>query len=239
MMISRRSTLVPFALFLSFILPAFSSPCVAQEAAAQEAGASKSGADDSAAQAALAEAEASLPPEWFVKHLKTMTESNGRWIANNDAHRSDSEPFDAYGMAWRWGIGKKSATSRLFVVRGGEDLGTLWEHRTAWHPGENKAISHAFGSDGSYGVGTLEPVNEHEIKVVEQFFDPNGSTYSTGHRVIDLGNGEIKMQSFGITPDGRWEPRRTYVWKLEGSETEEEGSDEEDGSDDDAGAEPN
>ena len=177
---------------------------------------------DAAASDAVVPLEDPGPPEWFVNHLKTMTENNGRWIANNAAHRSDNEPFDAYGMSWRWGLGKKSATSRLFVVRGGEDMGTLWEHRTAWHPGKKKAMTYAFGSDGSFGVGTLEPVSDTEIKVEEEFFELDGSSYRVGHRVIDLGGGQVKMQSFGITPDGTWEPRRSYVWKLDGVATNEE-----------------
>jgi hypothetical protein len=169
-----------------------------------------------AAAQAPAEAQDPGPPEWFVNHLKTMTENSGRWIANNAAHRSDSEPFDAYGMAWTWGLGKKSATSRLFVVRGGQELGTLWEHRTVWHPGEKKALTLAFGSDGTYGTGVLEPAGDHEIKLEEVFFNVDGTSYREGHRIIDLGNGQVEMQSFGIKPDGTWEPRRSYVWKLDG-----------------------
>lgn len=151
-------------------------------------------------------------PDWFTQHMEEMTQGNGRWIADNAAYKSDAEPYDAYGLEWTWGIGQKSLTGRLFAMQDDEELGTIWKFREVWHPGEQQVYLYQYGSDGTFGVGTVH-LSEGNIRQSDQtFFNPDGTTFRSGHRMEIVGD-EQRAQSFNIMPDGTWQERRSYVWK--------------------------
>lgn len=153
-------------------------------------------------------------PDWFIQSMEEATAGTGRWVADNSAYHSDSEPYDAYGLEWTWGIGKKSLKGRLFVMNEGEDLGTVWEFRQVWHPGEQQAYLYQYGSNGTFGVGTLRYLGGEQTESEQTFFSPDGTTFKIGHRSERIDD-EDHSQSFNILADGTWEVRRSYVWKRE------------------------
>ncbi len=156
----------------------------------------------------------STPAEWFVEHNEFLIQRGGRWITDNSAYMSENEPADAYGLEWKPGLGRKTVTGRLFGLKDGKEIGTFWEFRIVWHPGEGRAYVHQFGSDGTYGVGTVEHVAEGKVRITQDFFNPDGTRFEVGHDSTQ-GPGEwIHDQSYDIAEDGTWMERRTYDWKL-------------------------
>lgn len=152
-------------------------------------------------------------PEWFTRHLEFLVQGSGRWIADNTPFKSESEPFDAYGMEWRWGVGRKSATGRLFAIRDGKELGDIWQFRLAWDPGRGEARAMQFGSDGSFGDGVMTSTGPRETRAEQTFFNPDGSKMVVGHETTEA-PGEQITRSFSIAADGSRSPRRTYTWRL-------------------------
>lgn len=159
--------------------------------------------------AASAQAE---PPEWFTHHLNYMVEG-GTWTADNKAHKSEAEPFDAYGQEWSWGLAEKTARFRILVMQEGKTIGAVWEHHVVWHPGEEKAYVYVYGTDGTHGIGTIRSTGEGKYETEETFYAPDGSTRTAGHRLEEMGENEIKIESFQVQEDGTWKPERSYVWK--------------------------
>ncbi len=88
-------------------------------------------------------------PDWVVASWEQRV---GTWIAENPS-KSGPNAVDAFGIDWRWGLGKKSLMGRLHAIRSGRDVGTLWDYHEYWHPGERQLIAAQYGNDGSYGVG--------------------------------------------------------------------------------------
>lgn len=164
--------------------------------------------------AASASAKDPAPAEWFVEHNAFLTQQGGRWITDNLAYKSDNEPYDEYGLEWRPGLGGKSITGRLFGLQDGKDIGTFWEFRIVWHPGEGQAYVHQFGGDGTYGVGTMERMAEGKIRIVQDVFSPDGTRARIGHDSTH-GPGEwVHDRSYDIAQDGTRKERRSYDWKL-------------------------
>lgn len=153
-------------------------------------------------------------PDWFLEHVASMTEGSGRWIASNSEYRSEAEPFDAYGLEFERGLGGKSLRGRLFVLRDGEEAGTVWELRTVWHPGRREVLAHQFGADGTLGVGVMVRHGERSHRIEQEFFSPDGQEYRVGHE-NEVRDGRMEAKSFSIAPDGTWKPRRSYSWRRE------------------------
>ena len=149
-------------------------------------------------------------PEWVSG---MWTELAGTWVADNSAFRDERDTMDAYGIEWRWGIGRKSLVGRLYGIRDGKEVGTFWEFREFWHPGERRLIATQFGSDGSYGAGPHERKPDGSREMLQTFFDPEaGRTFKVGHRARLEGDVHTTT-SFDVDEDGTWTKRRTYVWK--------------------------
>ncbi|NNF58703.1 MAG: hypothetical protein HKN04_10730 [Rhodothermaceae bacterium] len=149
-------------------------------------------------------------PEWVLDEMAQMI---GRWEADNSAYQSDNEPFDAYGIEWMWGLGQKSVVGRLFAIQDGEDIGSFWQFRQYWHPGEGKVIAFQIGSDGSVGIGEHVRTGDNQSETLQTFYDPtNGSTYRTGHRT-EFRDGAQHTQSFNVDENGTWTERRSYVFR--------------------------
>lgn len=149
--------------------------------------------------------------EWALEEMKGQA---GRWVADNSAYRSDNEPADAYGMEWHWAAGEKSLVGRLFPIRGGSDLDTVWEFRMIWHPGKQTLWLSQFGTDGTLGEGAITRTGEHATEAMQTFFGSDGTRLRIGHR-DEMRGGQRHVQSFDIDQDGVWQPRRAYVWSRE------------------------
>jgi len=156
-------------------------------------------------------------PEWVGAYFKAMV---GTWIADNSAYRSDAEPFDAYGMEWKPGIGGKSLVGRLYALQGGREAGLSWEFREFWHPGEGELVASQFGSDGTYGVGPHGRRPDGTMEMVQTFYHPTGRVTRVGHR-SELKADELVTRSFDVQADGTREPRRTYVWRRHAGEADD------------------
>jgi hypothetical protein len=148
-------------------------------------------------------------PEWARAYLAAMV---GSWVTDNAAHRSAGEPFDAYGMEWKLAVGGHSLVGRLYGIRDGKDVGTSWEFREFWHPGEARLIASQFGADGTYGVGPHERRSDGSMEMLQTFYAPTGGAARVGHR-SELKANELITRSFDVQADGTWKERRTYVWR--------------------------
>jgi hypothetical protein len=151
-------------------------------------------------------------PTWAQQDWEYWTHGSGRWVADNKAYRSENEPFDTYGMEWEWGLGKKTLRGRLFALKGGEEVRTLWQFLSYWHPGEERLVVNQWGGDGTFGTGTQRRTDENATESLERFFAPDGGSFRAGHRTRKL-TGEAHVQSYDIAADDVWEERRAYVWK--------------------------
>jgi hypothetical protein len=152
-------------------------------------------------------------PSWVEQDWAYWAGGSGRWIADNGAYRSETEVFDAYGMEWTLGLGGKTLKGRLFALRDGEEVGTVWELLSYWHPGEQRLVVNQWGSDGTFGTGTQRRTADDASESEEQFFTPEGGGFRTGHRTRRL-PGAAHVQSSDVSEDGTWSERRSYVWKL-------------------------
>ncbi|MGH9861572.1 MAG: hypothetical protein ACRD5F_16255 [Candidatus Acidiferrales bacterium] len=140
-----------------------------------------------------------------------MTQGTGTWIADNSAYKSNDEPWDAYKLEWKLVLGKKLLKGRMLVIKDGKDVGAIWEFLSYWHPKEQRVVMSQWGSDGTYGTGTITDRSKNES--VMQFFHPDGNGARVGHR-MDRRKAEEHSQSFDISDDGVWKKRRQYIWKL-------------------------
>lgn len=95
-------------------------------------------------------------PSWFRHHMEELTRGSGRWTADNAGFIAQNEPWDHYGLEWTWGLGRQTVKGRLYATKDGKDVGSLFEYRILWHPGERQAMVFQYGSDGTYGLGVIE-----------------------------------------------------------------------------------
>ena len=151
------------------------------------------------------------PPDWFLESLQRLAPDTSVWVADNSNYRDSNEQIDEYVLEWRWGIGRKSAIGRLYGRSGGEEVGTFWEFRTYWHPGEEAAYVQQFGGDGTFGSGQIEVVDKKSERLTQTFYGADGSIMRVGHKTEHSADSNTGT-SFDILPDGSWQERRTYTW---------------------------
>jgi len=164
---------------------------------------------------ALAQGDAS-PPAWYREHNEFMTRGGGVFHTDNSRHRSATEPWDQYGLAWEKGPSGQTVHGRLFGLRDGVDGGTFWEFWVYWHPGDGKAYIVQVGGDGTLGVGTLEPPGANgKARSEATFHHPDGTSTRVAHEVENAGDTHATASFDWV--DGAWQPRRTYVWTRVGA----------------------
>lgn len=151
------------------------------------------------------------PPSWFTDEIKSMTADGGRWIADNSAFKSESEPYQSYAIEWKAGFDGQTMTGRLFGLKGDVETPTFWEYRQYWHPGRSEAVLDQFGWGGVVGAGAM--TRDGAVTVTDQtFYQPDGTSRREGHRASFRDGDTHVTESFDII-DGAWSPRRVYVWK--------------------------
>lgn len=165
-----------------------------------------------AAFSSISAQEANLP-SWVKEEWKIWTHDGGTWTTDNREYKNSQNPYDAYGMEWKWGLGEKTIKGRLYVIKDGRDAGTIWEYRSAWHPIDKTVLLYQFGSDGSLGLGVMDSTGIHESRLTQRFFDPSGQISSLGHDHRIKNDREIEIQSYTISESGEWKKLRFYVWK--------------------------
>jgi hypothetical protein len=151
-------------------------------------------------------------PPWLGDHMSHLAGGTGRWIADNSAYKGEAEPWDRYGMEWKWGVGKRTIRGRLFALQGKQEKAEFWEYRLVWHPGEKRALLYQFGWDGTFGYGELKPSAKGRMNELEQtFYRPDGSSWKGRHESVETPD-EHRTKSFTMK-DGAWHESRTYVWR--------------------------
>lgn len=156
-------------------------------------------------------------PQWFLDDIKSLSAEGGRWVADNSAYKSDSEPFDAYGTQWVSGFDGHTMTGRLFGVKEGKDLAfDFWEFRQYWRPDTQEAVVEQFGWGGALGLGVLRQGAPGAISD-QTFFNADGSVARTGHKSHFPDKDTYVTESFDIVGDV-WTPRRKYVWKRQSTD---------------------
>lgn len=159
-------------------------------------------------------AETKRMPEWVKAHMGYMTEGTGRWVADNSKFKSVSEPYDQYGVEWKWGIGKQSIKGRLFGMQKEKEIAEFWEFYLFWHPQKQKVIIQQISGNGIVGIGEIVNVeSEKKIERMSQmiFFSPDGKSWSDLHRIFEDKN-EHQTTSF-ILKNSTWNKQRSYIWK--------------------------
>ncbi|MEQ8763533.1 MAG: hypothetical protein RL885_06380 [Planctomycetota bacterium] len=152
-------------------------------------------------------------PKWLQEHMEFLAKDGGLWITDNSTYRSEQEPFDQYGIQWRYGIGEKTLHGELFGLKDGEKVATFWELLSYWDP-EAKVVRHLqFGGDGTVARGTAEALEDRGEKSDETFVSPDGSKRRVGHESTYGEHGTYLTQSFDIDEEGQWTKRRLYTWK--------------------------
>lgn len=157
-------------------------------------------------------------PDWLRAHMEFLARDDGYWVTENSNYKSENEPSDAYSLEWRWGIGKQSLIGRLSGLQDGREIGTFWEYRLVWHPGEKQAILYQFGRDGTFGYGPLHQHDAETNELEQTFFNTDGSSWTGRHHTKDSGD-EHHTTSF-VLRDGNWEKNRYYVWRRASKKSE-------------------
>jgi hypothetical protein len=149
-------------------------------------------------------------PGWLRQEMTRLAQGTGIWVTDNRLFMSDDERFDHYGLEWTWGPGKQSLKGRLYGIIDGNDVGTFWEYRMFWHPGESQAILEQFGSDGTYGVGVVTAGDQGGTRMDQTFYAPDGSTRRSGHE--SSWDDEAHLTQQLEWRDGGWAKDRLYRW---------------------------
>lgn len=151
-------------------------------------------------------------PHWVQADWEYRTEGSGRWMTDNSANKSENEPFDAYVLEWKWGLGKRTIKGRLIAMQEGKEVGTLFEYRLAWHPVDKVLTLSQYGSDGTLAIGTVKEIGDMKTEALQRFYLPDGTTFLFGHRV-EMKDGVMLIQSFKVSEAHAWTLNRSYIWK--------------------------
>ena len=150
-------------------------------------------------------------PTWVSEDWQFQMSHTGIWITDNHEYKGEQEPFDAYGMQWDWGIGKKSLKGRMFCLQEGEEVATVWEFLQFWDSEAKVLRMLQIGRDGTVGQGTVTNLGQGKSKSQERFCNTAGQCFEVGHETWKK-DGDFYTQSFDVL-DGEWSKRRLYVWK--------------------------
>lgn len=150
-------------------------------------------------------------PHWIVEDWEFRTQGSGTWIADNGKYKSENEPFEAYGIRWEWGLGKKSVKGRLYCIKDGKDVYTAWHFVDYWDP-ETKELKLLQMGEGSVGQGKMWLAEDGVTKSLQKFTAMDGTSFESGHKAW-IKDGDSYTQSFKINKE-EWTPNRLYVWKL-------------------------
>lgn len=152
-------------------------------------------------------------PDWVLENWETRTTASGTWITDNENYKSEQEPYDAYAIQWQYGVGKKHIKGRLYFIKDGEDVGTVWQFTEFWDSVDNELRIIQIGSDGTVGKGKIWRTEEGKIKELQNFVAPDGTNYSSGH-LSWMENGVNHIESYNINGE-EWTKMRYYRWKLQ------------------------
>lgn len=146
-------------------------------------------------------------PSKVLSDWDNMTKDGGTWITEDNTGE-----YDAWGMQFSWGLGKKSVNATLYAIKNNQNIGTIWNFKVYYHPVEKEIILEQWGSDGSYGRGDIQLFPDGNSENVTSFYNMDGTIFKLKH--IQRIEGDIKFSNtFTINEDGAWQENQSYVWK--------------------------
>lgn len=147
-------------------------------------------------------------PNWFTKDLKANI---GTWIADNSIHKSEKEPYTAYGLEWKWGIGNTAIVGRLYGIIDGKEIGDFWKFRQYWDNLSDKAVFEQFGYNGVIGIGTRKPTEDNLMETIQTFSLPDGRKWIEKH-LTKMNETEFTGTSYDKGENNSWHKKRSYTW---------------------------
>ncbi len=146
-------------------------------------------------------------PEKVLSEWDLLIKDGGVWISEDN-----TSDYDAWGMKFSWGLGKKSMEASLYAIKDSQNIGTLWNFKVYYHPVEKEIVLEQWGSDGSYGRGDIQLFVDGSSENVSSFYNVDGSVFKLKH--VQKIEGDIKYSNtFTINKDGEWQESQSYVWK--------------------------
>ncbi len=156
--------------------------------------------------------EKSKIPKWFTDQMAKMTEDNGFWLTDNARYVSENEPYESYGIYWKYGIGKTNVVGRMVAYKDGKEVGPFWEFRSYYDPVRKQVIATQYGWGGMVGTGTSK-MTEDGVEVMDQLFTaPDGNSFRSGHKSHYNEDGGHVTESFDIDEEDNWTQKRSYTW---------------------------
>ena len=147
-------------------------------------------------------------PLWYLNDIKNM---DGEWIADNSQYLSENEPFESYGIQWTPGIGNTNMTGKLYGLTESQDKVELWQLFQYWDNWNQQAVALQIGNDNYQAIGTMIPINNNTIEVIQKLTDKTGNSYTDRHLTSYNGNSFTTI-SFIIDEKGNWQTQRSYTW---------------------------
>lgn len=151
----------------------------------------------------------------FHEHVEGLTQDGGVWVASNSRYQSDREPFDAYKLVWRKGIGGLSAYGRMTALRGLEETAPIWEFLLYWDSELRQVRVIQFSSSDIVGKGVLTISEKGEEELIQNFYPPNGEPYRVRH--TGKLQGDVHETISYKRAGEEWEPNRSYIWVRRGA----------------------
>ncbi len=154
------------------------------------------------------------PPDWLTEQMATKTANGGRWTTPNPAEGG----VEAFGIEWRYGVGKQSLIGRLYGLTDGAEQGDYWEYRLFWHPKESRAILQQFGGNGAFATGEMVRNDDTgNIVVVQELYSPDGSAIEITHESSML-DADQERSVVHQTANGQRGPEQVWIWTRETSD---------------------
>lgn len=153
--------------------------------------------------------EPSPAPPWFQRELERNV---GLWIADNSKYMDETEPFEQYGIEWKWGLGKMSIEGELFGLYKGQRSSSFWKLVQYWDAGRKEAVVLQFGVMGAVGQGVLKRIDDVDISLTQHFLFQDGSVRWERHETEQYDGYDIGA-SLTLDKEGEWQQRRVYTWR--------------------------
>jgi hypothetical protein len=146
-------------------------------------------------------------PEAVLTDWELLTRDGGMWQSTDNTGE-----YDAWGMTFEWGLGKKSVDASLYALKEGKNLGALWQFKIYYHPKDQVVIIEQWGSDGSFGTGTITLESDNRSVNVSTVHFPGSPPFSVKHE--QKIEGDIKYSNVFVRgKDEEWVKDKTYEWK--------------------------
>jgi uncharacterized protein YndB with AHSA1/START domain len=151
-------------------------------------------------------------PNWLKREWNYLTNGTGTWVTSNAKYKNTSEPFDKYGLEWKYGLGSTSVVGKLYGIVEGKENVNIWQFFLYWDGVENKGKTLQISPNGTYGFGDMVLVNDSIVQSILNFHTLNGQTFQTKHESV-TNSLKHKTTSFNFDKKNTWLKNRTYIWQ--------------------------